>query len=242
MTVTAVTNTAVSIIARETDRGEKPGGCPVIHPGPVGGNDNAEKHNGNESANMNMFFDLFLTFAKVGMFTFGGGYAMIALIENIRVEKKRWITHDEMMNITVIAESTPGPIAINCATYVGYKQNGFAGALAATIGIIFPSFCIIFVISKYLDHFLEITWIAYAFRGIRIAVGILILDAAVKMLQKMRKKPKPLAFMFSAFAVMLLINIFSVRISSIILMLTAGLISLIIFIMSKSAAKGGAGK
>ena len=151
---------------------------------------------------MNILLDLFLSFAKVGLFTFGGGYAMIALIENTCVEKKQWITHDEMLNITVIAESTPGPIAINCATYVGYKQKGFAGALAATIGMVLPSFCIIFAISRFLDHFLEITWIAHAFQGIKIAVGILILDAAVKMLQKMQKKPMPLAFMLCAFAAM----------------------------------------
>ena len=175
---------------------------------------------------MSLITELFLTFAKVGLFTFGGGYAMIALIENTCVEKKQWITHDEMMDITVIAESTPGTIAINCATCVGSKQ----------------SFCIIFAISKFLDRFLEITWIAHAFQGIKIAVGILILDAAVKMFQKMQKKPMPMVFMLCAFAAMLLINIFSVRISSIILMLTAGLISLIIFVVKKSAAKGGAGK
>ena len=186
--------------------------------------------------------DLFLTFAKVGLFTFGGGYPMIALIENICVEKKQWITHDEMMNITVIAESTPGPIAINCATYVGYKQKGIAGALTATTGMILPSFCIIFAISRFLDHFLEISWIAHAFQGIKIAVGILILDAAVKMHQKMQKKPMPRIFMICAFAAMLMINIFSVRISSIILMLSAGLISMIIFMVKKPAAKGGAGK
>ena len=191
---------------------------------------------------MNILLDLFLSFAKVGLFTFGGGYAMIALIENTCVEKKQWITHDEMMNITVIAESTPGPIAINCATYVGYKQKGFAGALAATVGMILPSFCIIFVISKFLDHFLEITWIAHAFQGIKIAVGILILDAAIKMLRKMQKKVPPRAIMICAFAAMLLINIFSVRISSIILMLAAALVSLIIFMIRKPAAKGGAGK
>ena len=190
---------------------------------------------------MNLLMDLFLSFAKIGLFTFGGGYAMIALIENTCVEKKRWITCDEMMNITVIAESTPGPIAINCATYVGYKKTGFWGALAATTGMVFPSFCIIFAISKFLDRFLEITWIAHAFQGIKIAVGILILDAAVKMLRKMQKKPMPGVFMLCAFAAMLLINIFSVRISSMILMLTAGLISLIIFTVKKPA-KGGAGK
>ena len=186
--------------------------------------------------------DLFLSFAKVGLFTFGGGYAMIALIENLCVEKKQWITHDEMMNITVVAESTPGPIAINCATYVGYKQRGYVGALIATIGMILPSFCIIFAISKFLDHFLEIIWIAHAFKGIKIAVGILILDAAIKMLQKMQIKTMPRAFMLCAFAAMLLINFFSVRISSIILMLTAGLISLVIFIVQKHTSKGGAGK
>jgi chromate transporter len=190
---------------------------------------------------MSILTDLFLTFAKIGLFTFGGGYAMIALIENTCVESRRWITHDEMMNITVVAESTPGPIAINCATYVGFKQKGFWGALAATAGMILPSFCIIFAISRFLDHFLEIAWIAHAFQGIKIAVGILILDAALKMLKKMQKKPMPRAFMLCAFAAMLLIDIFSVRISSIVLMLAAGLISLIVFMVRKPA-KGGAGK
>ena len=187
----------------------------------------------------NILTELFLTFAKIGFFTFGGGYAMLSMIEEHCVERKHWITHDEMMDITVIAESTPGPIAINCATYVGYKQKGFAGALAATVGMILPSFCIIFAISMYLDRFLEITWIAHAFQGIRIAVGILILDASIRMLQKMQKKPMPRAIMLCGFTAMLLINIFSVRISSIILMLTAGLVSLIIFMVKKPAVKGG---
>lgn len=191
---------------------------------------------------MSLLLDLFLNFAKIGLFTFGGGYAMIALIENACVEKKQWITHDEMMNITVIAESTPGPIAINCATHVGYKQKGFIGAVAATIGMILPSFCIIFLISLFLDHFLEITWIAHAFLGIKIAVGILILDAAIKMIQKMQKKWMPRVFMICAFIIMMLINVFSVRISTVILMLAAGAISLIIFIIQKQTAKGGAGK
>ena len=191
---------------------------------------------------MPLLLDLFLTFAKIGLFTFGGGYAMIAPIENICVDKKNWITHDEMMNITVIAESTPGPIAINCSTYVGYKQKRLPGALAATIGIIIPSFFIIFMISMIFDHFLEIKWVSHAFQGIKLAVGILILDAAVKMLRKMQKKPLPILFMLSSFAAMLLINVFSVRISSIILMLTAGFTSLIIFMIKSHASKGGDGK
>ena len=94
---------------------------------------------------MNILFDLFLTFAKIGLFTFGGGYAMISTIENNCVERKQWITHDEMMNVTVIAESTPGPIAINCATFTGYKKAGFSGALVATLGMIVPSFVVIYL-------------------------------------------------------------------------------------------------
>ena len=92
----------------------------------------------------NILLDLLLTFMKIGFFTFGGGYAMISMIENNCVEKKKWISHDDMMNVTVIAESTPGPIAINCATFVGYRQAGFLGSLIATLGIVLPSFVVIF--------------------------------------------------------------------------------------------------
>ena len=191
---------------------------------------------------MSLVLDLFLTFAKIGLFTFGGGYAMIALIENSCVEQKQWITHDEMMNVTVIAESTPGPIAINCATFVGYKQKGLTGALAATIGIVLPSFCVIFLISIFLDNFLEITWIAHAFMGIRLAVGILILDAALKMIRKMQKKPVPLVIMICAFLATLLTDIFTLSISSITLMLMAAVISLVLFVLKLNPGKAGAGK
>lgn len=190
---------------------------------------------------MSLLLDLFLCFAKIGLFTFGGGYAMIVLIGNACVEKKHWLTHDEMMNITVIAESTPGPISINCATYIGYKQKGFAGALAATFGIVLPSFCIIFLVSMFLDRFLEITWFAHAFQGIKAAVGILIIDAGFKMLKKMKKKPLSVAIVVCAFIVMLLISLLSLKISSLILMLAAGLISLTIFMIKKPSLTGGAG-
>ena len=137
---------------------------------------------------MNILLELFLCFAKIGMFTFGGGYAMIALIENACVEQKKWLTHDEMMDITVIAESTPGPIAINTATYVGYKRAGVVGALAATVGMVLPSFCIIFVISMFLEQFMEFTMISNAFQGIKVGVGLLIFDAGLKMMKKMPAK------------------------------------------------------
>ena len=190
---------------------------------------------------MDILADLFLTFAKIGLFTFGGGYAMIALIEHSCVEKKAWISHDEMMDITVIAESTPGPIAINCATYVGYKQKGLAGAVAATVGIVLPSFCIILLISSLLDDFLEIAWAAHAFCGIKIAVGILIFDAAVKMICKMPKKPLPLGIMGGSVCAMILINIFAVRVSSITLMLVAAVVSVAVFLAKRNArAEDGA--
>lgn len=187
-----------------------------------------------------MLLSLFLTFAKIGLFTFGGGYAMIAMIENVCVDQKQWITHDDMMNLTVVAESTPGPIAVNCATFVGYRQKGFAGALASTLGVILPSFAIIFLISMFLDSFLEITWIASAFKGIRIAVGILIVGAAVNMIRKMEKKPLPCAITLGACAAMLLISFFSLKLSSISLMAAAAAISLVIFLIQGApSGKGG---
>jgi len=192
---------------------------------------------------MSLLLNLFLTFAKIGLFTFGGGYAMISLIENQCVERKKWLTHDEMMNITVIAESTPGPIAINCATFVGYKQAGLLGSLIATLGIVLPSFIIIYVISMFLNQFLEILWIANAFKGIKIAVGLLILDAAITMIRKMPKKWLPLSIMVGSCIVMLLINIFSWSFSSISLMLIAAIISLTVFSIQKAPhSKGGAEK
>lgn len=192
---------------------------------------------------MNILWELFLIFAKIGFFTFGGGYAMIGVIEHICVDQKKWITHDEMMNITVIAESTPGPIAINCATYVGYKQAGFIGAVMSTLGIVLPSFLTIYIISMFLDQFLEITWIAHAFKGIKIAVGILILDAAITMLKKMNRRAFPRSIMGCSFIVMLLVHICTWNFSSISLMLLAAVVSVAVF-MIKGAPdqKGGAAK
>ena len=190
---------------------------------------------------MPILLDLFLTYFRIGLFTFGGGYAMISLIDDTCVERKRWITRDEMMDITVIAESTPGPIAINCATFVGYKQKGLPGAAAATVGVVVPSFLVILLISMFLDRFLEITWIAHAFQGIKLAVGILILDAALKMIRHTEKKPLPLAIMGCAAVGMLLIDLLALRVSSIALMLAAAVVSLSVFLCRQLRGKG-AGK
>lgn len=132
--------------------------------------------------------ELFLTFAKIGMFTFGGGYAMISLIDHECVERKHWLTSDELMDMTVIAESTPGPVAINCATYTGYKKAGILGAVTATLGMVMPSFVIILLISYFMENLLQVTVIAHAFQGIRIAVSLLIIQTAIKMIKKCLRK------------------------------------------------------
>ena len=181
-----------------------------------------------------MLKSLFLTFAKIGLFTFGGGYAMLSVIEDNCVEQKKWITHEELMDMTVIAESTPGPIAINCATYVGYKMAGFQGAVWATLGIVLPSFAIIYFISKFLEHFLEITLIANAFKGIQVAVGILILNAACNMMKKMKKKAFPVGVLAVSAAVMFLGNLGVFKLSPITLMFFAGIVSLALYL-----GKGG---
>lgn len=183
---------------------------------------------------MNIVMELFLTFFKIGIFTFGGGYAMISIIENNCVEKKNWITHDEMMEITVIAESTPGPIAINCATFVGYKISGILGAIAATLGVVVPSFVIIFVISTFLDNFLEIPVIANAFMGIKVGVGVLIFRAGLAMLKKMSAKTMPRVIMIGSFVGMFLVNLFSWKFSSISMMLIAAVVSLICFVIQET--------
>ena len=186
---------------------------------------------------MKILLDLFLVFFKIGLFTFGGGYAMLALIEDICVEKKKWITHEEMMDITVIAESTPGPIAINLATYVGYKLRKIPGALIATIGMIIPSFFIVFLISQFLDRFLEIKWVSSAFQGIKIAVAILIIDAAVKMIRKMKKKPFQITIMIAALISMLVINIFALHVSSLVIMLAGAAAGLIFYAVHNQIGK-----
>lgn len=188
---------------------------------------------------MKKLFELFISFAKIGLFTFGGGYAMISLIDNECVEKKKWITHDEMMEITVIAESTPGPIAINCATYVGYKKCGIWGAIFATIGVILPSFVIIYIISIVLNDFFEYEIVDKAFRGIQIAVAILIINAACSMISKMNKELLAILIMIITTLAMLIINVFSINFSSIILMLISGAVNLVIFIITNFLSKKG---
>ena len=182
-----------------------------------------------------LLWQLFICFMKIGMFTFGGGYAMISLIHHTCVDEKKWLAEEELMDITVIAESTPGPIAINCASYIGFKMAGFPGAVFATLGMVLPSFVIIYCISMFFDRFLEIPVVAKAFQGIKIGVGVLLVRTGFNMFRKMGAKPKARAIALCAFAAMLLINIFALKISSITLMLCGAAVSLLIFL-----SKGGA--
>ena len=180
-----------------------------------------------------LLWRLFSVFFKIGLFTFGGGYAMISIIEDACVERRGWITKEEMDELVVVAESTPGPIAINCATFVGARQGGFPGAAIATLGIVLPSFLVIFAISRFLDRFLEIRAVASAFKGVKLAVGVLVLDAGLRMLRRMPKKPLPVIILAVTLALMLLVNFTALRLSSVVLLLAAAALSLAVFAARK---------
>ncbi len=174
-----------------------------------------------------MLFKLFYTFAKIGLFTFGGGYGMIAIVQDECVEKKKWITEDEFATVLTIAESTPGPIAINCATYTGYAQGGILGSLAATFGVVLPSFVIIFLISSFFDNLLAYPIVANAFHGIQIGVGLIIFRAGYNMLKKMKKTPFSIAILICALLIMLAINFFALNFSTIYLLIIAGVLGVV---------------
>ncbi|MBE6983960.1 MAG: chromate transporter [Ruminococcaceae bacterium] len=182
---------------------------------------------------MPLLFELFLTFAKIGTFTFGGGYAMISLLDHTCVEQKKWLTSEEFSDLTVIAESTPGPIAINCSTYTGYKKAGFSGAIAATLGMIFPSFLILLTISFFFENILSYPLIANAFRGIRVAVSLLIFRAGAKMVKKMLKnsntKTSSLVLVLVFFTLSFCLTFFNIPISTIWLILAAGVAGFLLY-------------
>ncbi len=174
---------------------------------------------------------------KIGVFTFGGGYAMISLLENEFVSRKKWIESDEFLDLVTIAESTPGPIAINCATYIGYKREGILGAVFGTLGMCIPSFAIIFVISVFFDRFMEITWVASAFRGIQVCVIYLILSAGYRMFKKIKKNAFNLTVIFITFTAMVAFSLFAVRFSTIFYILIFGVLGLSIYLTKEFKSK-----
>ena len=188
---------------------------------------------------------LFLVMFKIGLFTFGGGYAMISLLESELVAKRKWLESDEFLNVVAIAESTPGPVAINAATYVGYKLAGVWGSLSATVAVALPSFSIIFLISLFFDAFLSLKYVAYAFDGIQVCVIFLILSAGVKMLLKLEKTvwnivvtSLVIAVMIAlVIAVMIALSVLSIAFSSVwYILITAGL-ALLLYLFSYFRAR-----
>lgn len=133
---------------------------------------------------MNILCDLFLTFAKVGVMTFGGGYAMLPIIQREVVENKGWVTEEEVMDYYAIGQCTPGVIAVNTATFIGQKLKGIPGAICATLGVVFPSVVIISLLATVIEAFSHLTWVQNAFGGIRVCVCVLIVNAVTKLYKK----------------------------------------------------------
>ena len=178
---------------------------------------------------MRRMLTLFLTFLKIGAFTFGGGYAMIALLENEFVEKKGWLDRDEFLDMAAIAESTPGPVAVNSATYLGYKIGGVAGAALSTLAVCLPSFVIIYVISLFFDQFLSLKYVACAFRGIQACVVYLIFSAGLRRIKALDKSVMKKVIVALVMAAMALSSALAVSFSSIFYILICGLIGLAVW-------------
>ena len=192
-------------------------------------------------------WELFITYLKIGLFTFGGGYAMIALIEDEVSTKKKWISKEELADIVTIAESTPGPIAINSATYIGYKMGGVLGSAVATTGVVLPSLVIIYAISMFFDLFMSFEIVEYAFHGIKCAVGLIILRTGWKMIKSFKKTPLHLFLFAASILGITAINLFSLNFSSVYFVLIGAVIGFFIYLLDKNktkidSAKGGEGK
>ena len=184
--------------------------------------------------------DLFLTFFKIGLFTFGGGYGMISIIRDECIDKCKWIDDPEFMNLIAVAESTPGPVAINMATYIGYKRGGFIGSVFATIGVVLPSLIIIYIISLFFKDLLDIKIVNDAFTGIRIAVSIIIFKTAYGLIKGefISSKFKWLTILlFTAyFLIMFISELFGINLNAvafILLSVVIGIVLDIIFIVTK---------
>lgn len=165
---------------------------------------------------------LFFTFFKIGLFTFGGGYAMIALLEEEFIQRRKWLDKDEFLDMTAIAESTPGPVAINSATYLGYKLAKVPGAATATVAVCLPSFLIIYAISLFFEQFTQLTVIANAFKGIQVCVIYLIFSAGVRMIKALDKSPFATGVLAAVMLVMVGLSLAGVSVSSILLILLSG--------------------
>lgn len=180
---------------------------------------------------------LFWTFFKIGFITFGGGYAMISNIKEELIDKKNWLKEDEMVKIIAISESTPGPIAINMATFIGYNKGGIKGSILATLGVALPSLITLYIISLFFNQFMEIKLIQNAFVGIKVGVGILIVRAGYNMFKKLPKKPFELIIFSITMILMILFDIISFNFSSIIYIFVSALLGILFFSLKKGDKK-----
>lgn len=176
---------------------------------------------------------LFLIMFKIGLFTFGGGYAMIALLEREFVSGRKWVDKDEFLDLIAIAESTPGPMAINSATYVGYKVAGIFGALLGTVAVCIPPFFIKYAISLFFDQFMALEYVGYAFRGVQVCVIYLIASAGIKMLREMKKNPMNIVLISATALCMVLFSVFAVNFSSIFYIVIGGCVGLFVYLIMK---------
>lgn len=184
----------------------------------------------------NSLLKLFLTCLKVGLFAFGGGYAIIALLENEFLEKRNWIAEDEFSNIVAIAESTPGPIAVNAATYIGYKLKGFIGSLVATLGVCLPAFILMLLVSVFYDRFMEISVINSAFKGIQICVIFIIGKMGFKMLRKMKRTAFNITAFVLTFILVIITSVFVIPVSSVVFIFVCALSGLILHLIKTRRA------
>lgn len=182
---------------------------------------------------------IFLVMLKIGLFTFGGGYAMIAMLENEFVTKKKWIGKDEFLDMIAIAESTPGPAAVNSATYLGYRVGGFPGAFLGTLAVCIPSFIIIYAISLFFDAFLSIKYVGYAFRGVQACVIYLIASAGLKLFREMKKDVLSMVLCGASLVCMVAFSLFAVSFSSVFYILIAGAVGVFVYLVGRLRKKSG---
>ena len=172
---------------------------------------------------MKLLWELFSAFFRIGAFTFGGGYAMLSLIQKEVVETKKWATDEEVLDYYAVAQCTPGVIAVNTATFVGYKQKGISGAIAATFGVVLPSLIIITIIATALQNFMQYEIVQHIFAGIRVAVAVLIINAVVTMGKKAIVDRLCAALAVFAFAV----SVFFPSVSPVFIVLAAALTGIV---------------
>lgn len=191
------------------------------------------------STDKHILLSLFISFLKIGAFTFGGGYAMLSLLESEFVDRKKWIDRNEFLDMVAVAESTPGPVAVNSATYIGYREAGVAGAAISTFAVALPSFVIIWVISLFFEKFLALEWVGRAFKGIEVCVVYLIFTAGLRMLKESEKNPLSVLIFISVLVLSVLFSVLSISFSSVFFILLSGMLYLVVSSLGNRKEKEG---